>query len=130
PRAGAGYPAHRGGFGMTVKEFLRILRRQWMVAALTFGVVLAIGLAAAYLPAERWRSSSTVIVQPRSQQALQFGDAVATEFLLPAVVTQIQGDSFQNEIKSEVRAQLAPAPVQDYSLSASNEPGTGIVTVE
>ena len=81
---------------MTVKEFLHILRRQWLIAALTFVVVLAIGLAAAYLPAERWRSSATVIVQPRSRQALQFGDAVATEFLLPAVVRQVEGDSFQN----------------------------------
>ena len=115
---------------MTVKEFLRILRRQWLVALLTFVVILAIGIAAAYLPAERWRSTSTVLVQPRSQQALQFGDAVATEFLIPAVVRQVDADSFQNEIENEVRGQLAGTPLQDYKLTAANEPGTGIVTVE
>ncbi|HET8587177.1 MAG TPA: Wzz/FepE/Etk N-terminal domain-containing protein, partial [Candidatus Limnocylindria bacterium] len=115
---------------MTITEFLRILRRQWLVAALTFVVVLAIGIAAAYLPAERWRSSATVIVQPRSQQALQFGDALATEYLIPAVVRQVQADSFQNEIENEVRAQLGNAPVQSYDLTATNEPGTGIVTVD
>jgi polysaccharide biosynthesis transport protein len=114
---------------VTIKEFLRILRRQWLVAALTFVVVLAIGVAAAYLPAERWRSSATVIVQPRSDKALQFGDAVATEFLIPAVVRQVEGDSFQNDVQSSVRGQLG-IPVQDYNLTATNEPGTGIVTID
>jgi capsular exopolysaccharide synthesis family protein len=115
---------------LTIKEFLRTLRRQWLVAALAFGLVLAIGVAAAYLPAERWRSSATVIVQPRSDKSLQFGDAVATEFLLPAVVRQIDADAFRNEVANGVRGQMGGLPLRDFSLSGNNEPGTGIVTVE
>jgi capsular exopolysaccharide synthesis family protein len=115
---------------LTIKEFIRLLRREWLVAALAFGIVLAIGVAVAYLPAERWRSEATVIVQPRSDKSLQFGDAVATEFLLPAVVRQVEADSFRNEVAGEVRGQLSGTTLSDFSLAANNEPGTGIVTVQ
>ena len=115
---------------MTVKEFAKLLRREWPIAALVFGVVFAIGVAAAYMPAERYKSEATVIVQPRSDKALQFGDAVATQFLLPAVVRQVEADAFLNDVGNDVRSRLPGLSGQpDLQLAAVNEPGTGIVTV-
>jgi capsular exopolysaccharide synthesis family protein len=115
---------------LTVKDFAKLLRRQWPIAALVFGVVFAVGVAAAYMPAERFRSEATVIVQPRSDKALQFGDAVATQFLLPAIVRQVTADSFLNDVRNDVRTRVPGLAGQpDLALAATNEPGTGIVTL-
>jgi uncharacterized protein involved in exopolysaccharide biosynthesis len=88
---------------MTVRHLLVLLRRQWRLALVVFVVVMAIGVVAAYAPADRYRSSTTVVVQPRSDRVLEFGEAVATEFLLPTVVRQVETETFSRRVATDVR---------------------------
>jgi capsular exopolysaccharide synthesis family protein len=117
---------------MTLRDLLDRLRRYWAVAATVFLVAMAIGVAAAYLPAERFRSTATLIVQPQADRAVEFGQALAAEFLLPAVVEQIKVDSFQRQVFQNATQRLGrrPDPDPGVELEPVNEPGTGIVTVE
>jgi capsular exopolysaccharide synthesis family protein len=117
---------------MTIRELLELLRRFWAVGLAVFLVVMAIGIAAAYLPAERYRSTATLVVQPKADRAVEFGQAVAAEFLLPTVVEQVKVESFQDRVFDESRTRLnRPAGVDlDVELEPVNEPGTGIVTIE
>jgi Mrp family chromosome partitioning ATPase/capsular polysaccharide biosynthesis protein len=115
---------------MTVRDVLGLLRRHWKLGLAAFAVVMAAGAAGAFLPADRYRSSTTVVVQPRSDRVLEFGEAVATEFLLPTVVRQVEAETFGRTVAGETAGTLNAAGELPLELSATNEPGTGIVVVE
>jgi capsular exopolysaccharide synthesis family protein len=117
---------------MTLRELLDRLRRYWAVAVVVFAVIMLAGLAAAFLPAERYRSTATLIVQPKADRAVEFGQALAAEFLLPTVVEQLKVESFQREVFSNASRRLGRGsnPDLDVDLKPVNEPGTGIVTIE
>lgn len=117
---------------MTVRELFATVRRLWLLALAVFVLVFGIGVAAAYLPPERYRSTATLIVQPRADRAVEFGQAVAAEFLLPTVVRQLEAESFTREVRAQGGVRLgrtSAAPVE-AEIEATNEPGTGIVTVD
>jgi capsular exopolysaccharide synthesis family protein len=117
---------------MTLRELLDRLRRYWGVAVTVFVVVMLMGVAAAYLPAERYRSTATLIVQPKADRAVEFGQALAAEFLLPTVVEQLKVDSFQRQVFSAANRELGRPAGSDLDVDVKpvNEPGTGIVTIE
>ena len=117
---------------MTLRDLLDRLRRYWVVAVTVFVVIMLAGVGAAYLPAEKFRSTATLIVQPKADRAVEFGQALAAEFLLPTVVEQLKVDSFQRQVFAASNRQLGRAPGSDLDveLEPVNEPGTGIVTIE
>lgn len=117
---------------MTLHDLLARIRRYWAVAVTVFAVIMLAGIAAAYLPAERYRSTATLIVQPKADRAVEFGQALAAEFLLPTVVEQLKVDSFQRQVFAAANRQLGrPAGTDlDVEVEPVNEPGTGIVTIE
>ena len=117
---------------MTVRELLGTVRRLRLLALAVFALVCGAGAAAAYLPPEQYRSTATLVVQPRADRAAEFGQTLAAEFLLPTVVRQLEAASFTREVLAQGSARLGrstSAPVE-AEIEATNEPGTGIVTVE
>jgi capsular exopolysaccharide synthesis family protein len=117
---------------MTTGHLLGLLRRHWKLAVLVFAAVMAIGVAAAYLPQDRYRSSTTLVVQPRSDRVLEFGEAVATEFLLPTVVRQVEAEAFSDSVASVAASRVGGVEPDELGLevTAMNEAGTGIVVIE
>ena len=109
---------------MTLEDLGTALRRFWPLAAGIFVAVVAIGLLAALIPATKYRSTETMLVQPTTEDLLAV--SAAAEFLTPPVLERVGSDQFERD----VRAQL-PSSDQDVdlSLSAENEAGTGIVFV-
>lgn len=100
------------------------LRRNWLVAIGVCCIVLAGGVAAAYLPAKRYKASAILLAQPAGVKDFNSISIASIQFLLPALSEQVKSDTF----KAALEAQLPPA-AQRVDVSASVEPGTGVVRV-
>lgn len=112
---------------MTLADLTSALRRFWLLATAAFIIVVVVGAAAALLPEERYASTVTLFAQPQSGQGFDFGATQAVEFVVPVVVTQVGLSAFQESVRSDLDPAEADAFVE---VTASNEPGTGVVQVE
>lgn len=108
---------------MTIRELGTALRRFWPLSLGVFLVIAILGAVAAFIPADRYRSTEALLLEPRdSAAALQFGAQL--DVLAPPVIQQVGSDEFQATVAAQVPE--ASAPIE---LSADNEPGTGIVFI-
>jgi len=110
---------------MTVTDILRTVARYRRLALLAAVLTLAIGVVAAFSPPDRFRSASTVLVQPK----LANGQAVSVQvvdFLVPSFVRTIETRSFREGAAERLRAAARSA---DVSVSTSATTGTGILTI-
>ena len=108
---------------MTIRELISALRRFWPLSLAIFIVVFALGAAAALIPADRYRSTETLLLEPRaSSAAVQL--ATQVDVLAPPVIEQVGSSDFQEGVESQL-----PLGSASFELSADNEPGTGIVFV-
>jgi capsular exopolysaccharide synthesis family protein len=108
---------------MELKELGRALRRFWPLVLLVVGAALALGAAGAFLPKERFRSTSTVIVTPSSGQ-IDYATADTIRYLLPSIAAQANSETFA----SQVEQRLPPGTSFDgVKLSVSEEPGTSVL---
>jgi capsular exopolysaccharide synthesis family protein len=108
---------------MTLEDLGAALRRFWPLAIGVFAVVILIGLLAALLPAEKYRSTVTMLIEPKSQEDL-FAISSAVEALAPPVIERVGSDEFESDVSAQLPADDDGASL---SLSAESEPGTGIV---
>jgi succinoglycan biosynthesis transport protein ExoP len=108
---------------MEFKDLVRTLRRFRLLAALVFAAVLVLGLAAAFLPDERYRASATLLVEP-SGEDVDFSDVEAVRFLLPALAERVDTSAFHATVQSQVGSAFVN---DDVELSAELEQGTGLV---
>lgn len=108
---------------MEFKDLVRTLKRFRLVAAGVFAAVLLLGIAAAFLPAERYRASASLLVEP-SGEDVDFSDVEAVRFLLPALAERVDTSAFHGRVRQAVSPQFRE---DDVSLSASIEQGTGLV---
>ncbi|MGA9636548.1 MAG: CpsD/CapB family tyrosine-protein kinase [Solirubrobacterales bacterium] len=89
-----------------------------------FAGVMLIGVLVALLPAKQYRSTVTMLVQPKSQDLLAISSAA--DFLTPPVIERVGSDQF----KTNVQGTLPPGDRNaDLTLSAQNQAGTTIVFV-
>jgi capsular exopolysaccharide synthesis family protein len=110
---------------MTLEDLGAALRRFWPLAIGVFAAVMLVGLLAALLPAEKYRSTVTVLIQPQSQEDL-LAISSAAEFLTPPVIERVGADEFADNVRDQLPAN---EPDASLDLSAEAEPGTGIVFV-
>jgi hypothetical protein len=111
---------------MELNELLRALRRFWPLALGVIVAAVALGVAAAYLPKERFRSTSTVIVTPASKR-IDYATADTIRYLLPSIAAQANSQTFAGQ----VRARLDPTTpwdgvglqVSDGRAQAFSHPG-------
>lgn len=110
---------------MTLEDLGAALRRFWPLAVGVFAVVFLIGLLAALLPAEKFRSEVTMLIQPETQEDL-LAISSAAEFLTPPVIQRVESDEFADVVRGQL---LADDEGVALELSAESEPGTAIVFV-
>lgn len=107
---------------MEIIDLLRALRRFWALALAVFLVFLALGAAAAFLPAKRYTSTSILIANPSvDNPGITEFDAVRA--LLPSLIEIVDTDTFQDAVKADlggtVRGKL--------DLEARLQPGTLVI---
>ncbi len=109
---------------MTLEDLRAALRRFWVLATVVFVVIVGIGALVALIPTEQYRSTETMLVQPASKDLLAISSA--SEFLTPPVIERAGSQPFNDNVRSAL-----PADNQNdsLSLSAENQPGTGIVFI-
>lgn len=108
---------------MEFRDLVRTLKRFRLLAAGAFAAVLLLGVAAAFLPAERYRASATLLVEP-SGEDVDFSDVEALRFLLPALAERVDTSAFHGQVRQAVPPSFRD---DDVSLSAALEQGTGLV---
>ena len=108
---------------MELRDLVRALKRFRLPAVGVFAVVLALGLAAAFIPANKYRATATLLVEP-SGDNVDFSDVEAVRFLLPALAERVNTDAFHARVRQDVPPRFRDA---DVELSADVEQGTGLV---
>jgi capsular exopolysaccharide synthesis family protein len=108
-----------------IRDLFSALRRFWPLSLLVFCISVALGVAAAYLPKERYSSTATLIVSPAGQE-IDFNTVDTVRFLLPSLAAQVRTGRFGDEVESSV-------PAVDFggvSIDAAEEAGTSILEIE
>jgi capsular exopolysaccharide synthesis family protein len=111
---------------VTVTDILRTLARFRRLALAVAIATIAVGTFAALSPPDRYKASSTVLVQPK----LANGQAVSVQvvdFLVPAFIKTIDTRTFQRDAAERIDASVRG---EHISINAASTPGTGILTIE
>jgi len=109
---------------MTVRDVVRSLQRFWPLALGVLLLFVAIGLCASLLPAERYKASTLVFVEPANQRALEFGARESLDLLMPTIAQQVKTRRFYESVSRSSTRDLG-----DTTLTAQSEPGTGVLTI-
>lgn len=112
---------------MTLADVATALRRFWLLAFLVLAVVVGLGLLGALLPEPRYQSTAVLNVVPADEETFSFGAAQTVEFLVPPVLARIESTAFEQGVRERLPAPLSNVP---FSISAANDPGTGIIEIE
>lgn len=100
------------------------VRRYWWLALLVSCGVVAAGVAAAYVPAKRFQASTTLLAQPATASDFNSTSIALIQFLLPAIPEQVKSQGFHAKLDSRL-----PVEMRNVDLSASVEPGTGVIRI-
>lgn len=109
---------------MALAVFSGDRRRHWVAAAVTFGLVAAASLLAAFLPRQRYDATTVVSVQPT-------GRNVSTQlltFLIPSLEARVTGHSFASQVAGTLPAALRQ-PAAAWAVDTSVEPGSGVLRI-
>jgi capsular polysaccharide biosynthesis protein len=107
---------------LEIIDLARALRRFWALALAVLILFLALGGAAAFLPAKKYTSTSILIANPTDAN-LDITDFDAVRALLPSLIETVDTDAFENEVKGEL-----DRPVRgDLDIEATIQPGTLVV---
>ena len=109
---------------MELKSVLRAMRRHWIVVLLAFSIVVALGMATALLPPDRYKANAVVLVQPDPTKP-QF-QAQVVSFVVPSIIAQAESRTFRDLAKRDLPARIRSARV---SISVVDSGGTGVLTI-
>lgn len=114
-------PARRsGGSGQDLREWVDVLRRHWLIALLTFLVVVVVSLGSLLVTGPVYRTQAEVLLRTQDSQQLfprTSGAAAGALTRTPAAeLVYIAGDEFQGL--------AARAAGNDTDVQVRNEPGT------
>jgi capsular exopolysaccharide synthesis family protein len=108
-----------------IRDFFRTLGRHRLVSLVVFLLILGVGVEAAYLRANSYRATATVLAQP-AQGKTDFNSVDAVRFILPSVVEQVSTLSFRDRVQRNLPFGVSLSGV---SIKASLEQGTGILRI-
>jgi capsular exopolysaccharide synthesis family protein len=113
------------GLDVEIRDFFRILGRHRILVPTVFLLILGVGVEAAYLRANRYRATATVLAQPANGKT-DFNSVDAVRFVLPSVVEEVGTISFRERVRANLPFGVTLSGV---SIKASLEQGTGILRV-
>jgi capsular exopolysaccharide synthesis family protein len=109
---------------MELSDVRLALRRHWVLAFVVFQVCLALGVAAALLPAKTYRASTTVLVE--AGPSANVNPIQYAAFQIPAIIEVVESGGFQERVRETLPSDAAATPV---SVRAEAEPGTGVLHI-
>lgn len=111
---------------MTFTDILRSLNRFRPLVNAVVLLTIAVGVFLAVTPEDRYRATSTVLVQPNLTEDGQPVSVQVIDFLVPSLLRTVDTNTFQEKAVAELPLGLRRA---DVNVSAGAEAGTGILTV-
>jgi capsular exopolysaccharide synthesis family protein len=103
-------------------DLARAVRRFWALALGVLILFLALGAAAAFLPAKQYTSTTILIANPTDAN-LDITDFDAVRALLPSLIETVDTERFEDEVKDDL-----DRPVRgDLDIEATIQPGTLVV---
>ncbi len=110
---------------MDLRQVVRTVRANWIVALITFLACLFIGGAYAVLPAKKYEASVVLVAQPPPNASDPGSDVGAIQIEIPQIAVVAENGTVDDEASKQVPARLR-GPV---SISATANPATNTVTV-
>jgi len=110
---------------VTLADLADALRRFRLLAIGIFVATFAAGIAAAVLPAERYRTTAVVSVEPISQ-SIGFETQQAIQLTIPPTIARLVSPTFEQTVRSRMNAGARNAPIE---IEGVHDPGTAIIDV-
>jgi capsular exopolysaccharide synthesis family protein len=100
----------------------RAIRRHWLVAFAAFLLVLAVGLAFAYLPSDKYSATAVVLVQPDPAKQVQ---PQVVSLITPTLVAELGSRTLRDAALQSISDPYRKASVQ---VKATDD-GTGVLRI-
>jgi capsular exopolysaccharide synthesis family protein len=110
---------------MDLNQLIRTLRRHWFVAFCAFAAVMALGLAAAFLPQKQYEASATVLVSP-NQDSDPSSAAQAVQVGLTQIAAQVSARNFSDTVFESLPAPFAQSAT---TVTTKTNPDSGVLTI-
>lgn len=110
---------------MEVTSLKRTLQRNWVVGWVTFVVIAILGLAAAYLPAERYEATTVVSVQP-AEADTGVSPQLLT-YLIPSLEARVSGSSLKADVENTLPADLRG---ETWVVDTTVPTGSGVLSIK
>lgn len=111
---------------MDLRQIVRSVRANWLVAVVTFLFFVGIGFVYAVLPAKQYEASVVLLAQPPLNTANPGPDVGAIQIEIPQIVVEAQNQVIEAEAKADVPAQFRSVPVK---ITAVGDPSSNSVSI-
>jgi capsular exopolysaccharide synthesis family protein len=109
-----------------LRQILRTIRANWIVALVVFLLCVGVGFAYAVLPAKQYQASVVLLAQPPPGASDPGSDVGAIQIEIPQIVVEADNPVIEAEAAALVPARFRSAPV---TISAVGDPGSNSVTI-
>ena len=111
---------------MDLRQIVRRVRANWIVALLTFLVCVGAGFVYAVVPAKHYEASVVLTAQPPPNTTDAGADVGAIQIEIPQIVVEAENGVVEAEARGVVPARYRDVPV---TISAVGDPGSNSVTI-
>ena len=111
---------------MDLKQIVRRVQANWIVALVTFLACVGIGFIYAVLPAKQYEASVLLIAQPPPNTGNAGTDVGAIQIEIPQIVVEAENGSVQEAARALVPARYRNDPV---TITATGDPASNSVTI-
>jgi succinoglycan biosynthesis transport protein ExoP len=111
---------------MDLRQIVRSVRAHWIVALLTFLVVVGLGAAFALTPAKQYEATVVLFAQPPASSPDPGSDVGAIQIEIPQVVVEADSSVIAADAREQVPARFRSVPV---TISATGDPSSNSVTI-
>jgi len=111
---------------VSLREIVRTVRAQWIVAGLTLLVFLVVGLAYVTLPSKQYQASVVLVAQPPANATDPGALVGAIQIEIPQIVVEVGTSVVQNVAQARVPGRYQSVPV---TITATGDPASNTVTI-
>jgi len=112
--------------GVDLRQIVRTVRANWVVALVVFLVCMFAGVAYAVLPAKQYQATVVLLAQPPAGSPDPGSDVNAIQVEIPQIVVEADAQIVADQARKLVPARYRSVPVQ---LGATGAPASNSVTV-
>jgi succinoglycan biosynthesis transport protein ExoP len=111
---------------MDLRQIVRTVRANWVVALVTFVVCVGAGAAYAVLPAKQYQATVVLLAQPPAGAVDPGADVGAIQIEIPQIVVEADNPVVSGQARQLVPARFRSVPVK---VTATGDPASNTVTI-